>query len=167
MKSIRQDRVLERRKSHRNKTPEISRSSPQYSAEYFSAQVCEESPQSWGKRSSDGGAAETNLTRNHEAAVRSLASLSGLRILCCCELCCRSQTRLGSGVAVAVVQAIGYSSESVPSLGISICHRYGPKKQNKTKAGERMFEWINKDGVLCSHRARTIAYAHQQDWKNS
>lgn len=28
MKSIRQDRVLKRRKSHRNKTPEISRSSP-------------------------------------------------------------------------------------------------------------------------------------------
>ena len=34
--------------------------------------------------------------------VRSLALLSGLRIQCCCELWCRSQIRLGSGIAVAV-----------------------------------------------------------------
>ena len=33
--------------------------------------------------------------------VPSLASLSGLRIRHCCELWCRLQTRLGSGVAVA------------------------------------------------------------------
>jgi len=35
--------------------------------------------------------------------VRSLASLSGLRIRHCYELWCRLQTRLGSGVAVAMV----------------------------------------------------------------
>ena len=35
--------------------------------------------------------------------VRSLALLSGLSIRCCHELWCRLQTRLGSGVAVAVV----------------------------------------------------------------
>ena len=35
--------------------------------------------------------------------VRSLASLSGLRIWQCRELWCRLQTRLGSCVAVAVV----------------------------------------------------------------
>ena len=34
--------------------------------------------------------------------VRSLASLGGLRIRHCCELWCRSQTWLGSGIAVAV-----------------------------------------------------------------
>ena len=34
--------------------------------------------------------------------VRSLASLSGLRIQHCCELWCRLHTQLGSGVAVAV-----------------------------------------------------------------
>ena len=34
--------------------------------------------------------------------VQSLASLSGLRIRHCRELWCRSQTQLGSGVAVAV-----------------------------------------------------------------
>ena len=43
-----------------------------------------------------GGAAETNRTDNHEVAVRSLASLSGLRIRRRCrELWRRSQTRLG------------------------------------------------------------------------
>ena len=35
--------------------------------------------------------------------VRSLASLSGLKIQHCHGLWCRSQTRLGSGVAMAVV----------------------------------------------------------------
>ena len=68
--------------------------------------------------------------------VRSLASLSGIRVQHCSELWCRWLTRLGPGVAVAVVQASGYSSDSTPSLGTSICHRCGPKKiksQNKNK----------------------------------
>ena len=45
----------------------------------------------------------TNLTRIHKDAGSTLASLSGLRIQHCCELWCKSQTRLRSGVAVAVV----------------------------------------------------------------
>ena len=73
----------------------------------------------------------TNPTRNHEVAVRSLASLSGLRIRHCHALWCRSQTRLGSGVAVAVVEAGSYSSDWTPSLGTSICRGCSPKKQNK------------------------------------
>ena len=63
--------------------------------------------------------------------VRSLASLSGLKIWCCRELWCRLQTWLRSGVAVASVQAGGYSSYQTPSLGASICRRYGPKKKKK------------------------------------
>jgi len=43
--------------------------------------------------------------------VRSLASLSGLRIRYCHELWCRSQTRLGSGVAMVVVYASSCSSD--------------------------------------------------------
>ena len=39
--------------------------------------------------------------------VQSLASLSGLRIQCCPELWCRSQTQLGSDVAVAVGCGVG------------------------------------------------------------
>ena len=40
---------------------------------------------------------------------------------------------LGSGVAVAVVQAGSFSSNLTLSLGTSICHGCGPKKQKKKK----------------------------------
>ena len=43
-----------------------------------------------------------NLTKNHEVAVRSLPLFSGLRTRRCHELWCRSQTWLGSHVAVAL-----------------------------------------------------------------
>ena len=43
--------------------------------------------------------------------VQSLALLSWLRIRCCCELWCRSQTRLRSGVAMVLVKASGNSSD--------------------------------------------------------
>ena len=60
-----------------------------------------------------------------------LALLSGSRIQPCCELWCSLQTQLGSGVAVALVQASSNSSDSTPSLGTSICHGCGPKKTRK------------------------------------
>ena len=61
--------------------------------------------------------------------VWSMASLSGLRIWHCChELWCRSQTRLRSGVAVALVLAGSNSSDWTPSLGTSMCCTCGPKK---------------------------------------
>ena len=59
--------------------------------------------------------------------VRSVALLSGLRIQHCCKLRHRLQMRLGSYVAVAVVQARSRSSNLTPNLGTSICHRCGPK----------------------------------------
>ena len=65
--------------------------------------------------------------------VSSLASLSELRIQCCCELWCRLHTQLRSGIAVAVVQARSYSSDSAPSLGTSICLGCGPKKKKEKK----------------------------------
>ena len=49
--------------------------------------------------------------------VQSLALPSGLRIWHCHELWCRLQTRLRPSVAVAV--AGSYSSDSIPSLGMS------------------------------------------------
>ena len=70
--------------------------------------------------SSHCGLAETYLTSTQEDAGLILALLSGLR--------CRSQTWLGSCVAVAVVQASGYSSNLTPSLGTSICCGCSPKK---------------------------------------
>ena len=66
--------------------------------------------------------------------VQPLASRSGLRIRSCCELWCRSQMQLGSGIALAVAWDNGYSSDSTPSLGTFICHRYShppPKKRLK------------------------------------
>ena len=51
--------------------------------------------------------------------VRSLASLSGLRIQCCHELQCKLQIQMWSGIAVGH----SYSSDSTLSKGTSICHR--------------------------------------------
>ena len=61
--------------------------------------------------------------------VRSLASLSGLRIRCCHELWCKLQTRLGSGLAVAVAVAGSCNSDLIPSLGSPMCCRCGPTKK--------------------------------------
>ena len=77
--------------------------------------------------------------------VRYMALFSGLRIWCCSELWCRPQTRLRSGVALAVVWASSYSSKLAPSLGTSICHRGSPKKPKKF-----FFQWL-----------KTIAYFAQ------
>ena len=52
--------------------------------------------------------------------VQSLAPLSELRIWHCRELWCRSQTRLGSSLAVAAAVAVAGRSDLTPSLGISI-----------------------------------------------
>ena len=45
----------------------------------------------------------------------------------------RSQRWLGSGVAVAVVQAGSCSSDSTPGLGMSICCRCVPLKKQKNE----------------------------------
>ena len=60
--------------------------------------------------------------------VWSLAWLSGSGIQRCHKPWCRSQIQLQSQVAVA--EASSCSSYLTPSLGTSICHRCGPKKQN-------------------------------------
>ena len=70
--------------------------------------------------------------------VPSLASISELRIQHCHELWCRLQTQLRSHVAVAVAYAGSCSSASIPSLGISICHRCGPKKQKRKKENHQI-----------------------------
>ena len=74
--------------------------------------------------------------------IQSLASLSGLRILSCHKLLCRSQMLLRSCVAVAAVQVSSCGSNSTPSLGMSICHMYGPKKKKKKKKYGQAKEYI-------------------------
>ena len=63
--------------------------------------------------------------------VRSLASLRGLRNWHCRELWYRSQTQLGSYIAVAVAQSGSCSSNSTPGLGTSILCGGSPKKSKK------------------------------------
>ena len=87
----------------------------------------------WG--SSHCGSAVTTQLVSTRTRVRSLALLNGLRIQHCHELWCRSQTWLGSCVAVVVAVASSYRSRLTPSLGISICHRFGPKRAKKRAGG--------------------------------
>ena len=61
----------------------------------------------------------------------SLASLSGLRVQCCCQLWRRWQMRLGS--SMAVTEASSCSSDLTPSLGPSVCCRSSPKKDKRQK----------------------------------
>ena len=82
----------------------------------------------------------TNQTRIMRLQIQSLVSLSGLMIWCCHELWCKSKMWLGSGIAVALAQAGGYSSDLTPSLGTSICHGCSPRKDKKKKILVRNLE---------------------------
>ena len=59
--------------------------------------------------------------------VQSRASLNGLRIQRCCELWYRSQTRLGSHVAVAIALIQPLAWEPLYAVGVAL------KKKKKTE----------------------------------
>ena len=84
-----------------------------------------------------------------------MGSISGLaqwvKDLACHALWCRSQMWLGSGVAVAVAQAGGDSSDMTPSLGPFISCGCGPKKTKQTNKQKKP----HKDPEQASHRDRT------------
>ena len=84
--------------------------------------------------------------------VQSLVSLSGLRIWHCHELSCRLQTRPGSPVAVAVAEAGSYSSDSTPSLEISIGHRCSPKKTEKKRKKKKKEVGKNSGDIMKDQR---------------
>ena len=97
--------------------------------------------------------------------VWSLAFLRGLRVQHCCELWCRSQTWLRTrvAVAVAVAQAGSCSSNSTPSLGNSIDHTCGPKKQKKKK--KKNYSWI-MDGIYDPTKSLILTIRHTSFWHN-
>ena len=66
---------------------------------------------------------------------------------------------LRSGVAVAVAEASGCSSDSTPGLGTSICHGCGPKKKIKTK-----IKLKNKSRRLCQ-LLMTTEFIHFVLWR--
>ena len=57
-----------------------------------------------------------------------------------------------SRVAVAVAQAGGYTSDSTPSLGTSICRRSGPGKDKKTKKKKKRKERKHLQGTQAQER---------------
>ena len=66
-----------------------------------------------------------------EIQVQSPAPLRGLRIRCCHELWYRSQTQLGSAVAVAVAVAGTCSSDLTPGLELSYAAGAALKSKKK------------------------------------
>ena len=74
---------------------------------------------------------EKNSTRNHEVAGSIPGPAQGVKDLVLPELWCRSQGRLGSCIAMAVVSACSDSSDSTHSLGTSICCKCSLKKKKK------------------------------------
>ena len=56
--------------------------------------------------------------------------------------------QLGSGVAVAVAWASGYSSDLTPRLGTSTCYGCSPKKKNKKKVNAYyMVSFVSPEGI--------------------
>ena len=67
--------------------------------------------------------------------VRSLASLSGSEIQCCQEQWCRSQTQLGSQVAVAVALTQPLAWEPPHATGAGPLQKKQKKKKKKNQSG--------------------------------
>ena len=90
----------------------------------------------FGKRMTSGSSWLSRLwTRlvSIRTRVRSLVSFSGLRIQRCRELCCRSQTWLGSCVLLWLwCRPVARAPIQTPSLGTFICLRSGLRNGKKT-----------------------------------
>lgn len=84
----------------------------------------------------------TNQLVSMRMQVPSLVLLSGLRSWCCLELWCRSQTQLGSCVAVAL--GVGYGSDLTPRLGTSTCQGCGPQKTKTNQKKEPFLDVISQ-----------------------
>ena len=63
--------------------------------------------------------------------------------------------QLGSGIAVAMMQAGGYSSNSTPSLG-TMCRECGPKKTKKEKECKELRRVYENSGTTLNTPAFTL-----------
>ena len=94
--------------------------------------------------------------------VRSLALPSGLRIHHCCELWCRSQTWLGSGVVVAAAQIQPLTWEPPYAMGAAL----KKEKKNLAKTGAGI---LDKDAEARDRNGdfKEWESLHINRWKNS
>ena len=88
--------------------------------------------------------------------VQSLTSLSGLRISCFREPWCGSQTWLGSGLAVAMVEAGSCSPNETPSLGTSMCRGCSPKKKSKKQTKKESYRLCVREHPVIHANGRWI-----------
>ena len=109
---------------------------------------CASRGQSWGiktVRSSCRGSAETNTTGIHldTGSIPCLTQwVRESRIAVSCGVGCRH----GSDLALLWPQVGSCSFNSTPSLGTSMCHRYGPKQKKKQKtAAQRRLVCLGSD----------------------
>lgn len=77
------------------------------------------------------GSADINPPRICEDAHSMPASFSRIRIRGCPELCCRSQTQLGSHIALAMAEACSCRSDVTPSLGTSTGSTCVPQRRKQ------------------------------------
>ena len=83
------------------------------------------------------GSLVTNPTSIHEDSSSTPHLTQWVMDQCCCELQCRSHTQLKYHIAVVMVYASSFSSDSSPRLGTSMCLKHGSKKTNKQKQNKR------------------------------
>ena len=81
--------------------------------------------------------------------VRSLALLNGLRIQRCRELWCRSQTQLGSGVAVALARPV--ATALIRPLAWEPPYAAGAAQRNSKKKKKQLCKEVECENIVSLH----------------
>ena len=94
-----------------------------------------------------------NLTRSHDC--------SGLRIRHCHELWCRSQTQLGSGIAVTLVQASGYSSKRLEPQPGNLHMSWVQLQEKDKKKKKRKKEFLSSETIWMKLQCAVLSKINQ------